>query len=111
MKTLPILRLRDMLEDYLVTQRQAVRVPVEGERHCWMVNEERIETRSVFDWLGKNIGTQSITIASTRYVWIGSKGAVTVTKDAVFHKGGNVESALPLDMKRWVWNEYFGITL
>lgn len=111
MKTFPDFRLRDMFEEYLTTQCQAVQVEVEGPRHCWLVKEERIELKAVYDWMGIKIKTVPNVITSVKFVWLGVNGAITVTKSLKFHRGGNVETSLPLEMKRWVWNEYFGITL
>lgn len=111
MKTHSNFRLRDVYENCLSSQFQAVRVPVEDERHCWQVKEEQVETRHVYDWLGKDLGTQSMVVDCVRYVWLGSKGAITVTTDRTFHKGGNVKSELPLTLKRWAWKEYFHIDL
>lgn len=107
----PQLNLRDMYEVYLTSQCHSVRVPVEGDRHCWLVEEKRVETRHAYDWLGKSLGVQSVVIAADRYVWLGSKGAVTITKDPVFNKRKNVETSLHLDMKRWVLNTYYGTRL
>lgn len=107
----PRLNLRDMYEVYLTSQCHSVRVPVEGDRHCWLVNVERVEKKSVYDWLGTRLNTQSSLITELLYVWLGSKGAVTITKDPVFNKRKNVETSLHLDMKRWVLNTYYGTRL
>jgi hypothetical protein len=103
--------LRTMFEDYLTSQLQAVQIPVAGDRHCWMVREERIEGRRIFDWLGKDLGTQAMVIVSIHYIWLGSKGSVIITEEPMFNRKKHIESKIHLDMKRWVWNEYFGITL
>lgn len=106
-----MMKIRDMYEAYLTSQLQAVRIPVEGDRHCWLAKEERVETRRTCDWLGKDLGTHTIVIVYDRYVWLGSKGSIVITSDPKFSRKSTVHSKILLSMKRWVWNEYFSINL
>jgi hypothetical protein len=103
--------LRTMFEDYLTSQLQGVRIPVEGDRHCWMVKEERLEVKNIYDWMGKKLGTQSGVVVSIRYIWLGSKGSVIITKEPTFNRKKHIDSEIHLNMKRWVWQKYFNITL
>jgi hypothetical protein len=100
-----------MYEDCLITHWGAVRVPVENDRSCWLVRQPKTVRRSTFNWLGEHTGVDEIIINEDRYVWLGSKGAITITKTPHFQKRATLSSIIELEMKRWVWNRYFNINL
>ena len=74
---------------------------------CWSIPHEQEYT--VYSWLGKVIG-HGVT-QSRRYVWLGNKGAVYVTKTPKFEKKQASDINVLLDMKKWVWKKYCNIVL
>lgn len=66
---------------------------------CWSIPHEQRNT--VYNWLGEKIDTE--TVRSRRYVWIGRKGAVYVTKIPKFDKKNANDTSVHHDMKKWVW--------
>lgn len=78
-----------------------------GKYLCWSVPHEQEYT--IYNWLGKVMGN-GVT-RTRRYVWLGNKGAVYVTKSPKFEKKQASDTNLPLDMKKWVWKKYFNLDL
>jgi len=78
-----------------------------GKYLCWSVPHKQDYT--VRNWLGEYMGTE--VIQSRRYVWLGNKGAVYVTKSPKFEKKQVSDTNIMLDMKKWVWKKYHNIDL
>lgn len=78
-----------------------------GKYLCWSVPHQQEYTIS--NWLGKVMG--SGVTRTRRYVWLGNKGAVYVTKSPKFEKKQASDTNVLLDMKKWVWKKYCNIDL
>lgn len=74
---------------------------------CWSIPHQQKFT--VQNWLGEYMGTG--VIQTKRYVWLGNKGAVYVTKTDKFEKKHASDTSVHHDMKKWVWKKYFNIDL
>lgn len=76
-----------------------------GKYLCWSVPHKKEYT--VHNWLGQYMGTD--VIHSRRYVWLGKKGSIYVTKTPIFKKKNVNDTTIHHDMKKWVWKKYFNI--
>lgn len=72
---------------------------------CWSIPHQQKYT--VQNWLGQYMGTD--VIHSRRYVWLGKKGSIYVTKTPKFDKKNASDTSVHHDMKMWVWRKYFSI--
>lgn len=106
MKRYRTFTIRDMYEDYLATQWRANQI-VDNDMHCWIVLEKYEKTLTRYDWLGEKLGVDVITGYQTVYVWLGPKGAITITKTPTFHKGDKVMTNIEANMKEWVRKTYY----
>lgn len=70
-----------------------------GKYLCWSIPHQ--EKYQIYNWLGKLMGHG--TTQTRRYVWLGNKGAVYVTRTPKFEKKQASDTNLLLDMKKWVW--------
>lgn len=66
---------------------------------CWSIPHKQDFT--VKNWMGQYMGTG--VVQTKRYVWLGNKGAVYVTKTSKFEKKSADDTAIELEMKKWVW--------
>jgi hypothetical protein len=98
--------LRDMYEDCLRSQLQANFLMDKDGRHCWFVREEKVVKTVTYNWIGEVECNESHVVSACRYVWLGAKGAITVTKGEKFRKNGDVVSTIEADLKRWARKEY-----
>jgi|PlaIllAssembly_1097288.scaffolds.fasta_scaffold00009_8 hypothetical protein len=102
--------LKQMYYRYLETQVPGSFFEVDlctGKYLCWSVPHQQQYT--IYNWLGKVMG-QGIS-QTRRYVWLGNKGAVYVTKSSKFEKKEADDTDIVLPMKKWVWKTYFNIDL
>lgn len=106
-----VMKLREMYEFYLSTQLKANFVCSKGDKHCWQVSEERVINRHIYDWIGKPLDTVSFSITLPRYIWLGSKGSISITRSPENPTKNNVQSSIPDTMRCWVWKEFFNIKM
>lgn len=67
-----------------------------GKYLCWSIPHQ--ETYQIYNWLGKRIGHGVTTVR--RYVWLGNKGAIYVTKSPKFEKTQSGDTDIVLALKR-----------
>jgi hypothetical protein len=77
-----------------------------GKYLCWSIPHQVKYT--IYNWLGKTLGHGTTT--TRRYVWLGNKGAVYVTKSPKFEKKADGTDIM-LSMKKWVSKTYYNIDL
>lgn len=105
-----MMTLKQMYSRYLETQASGSVFEEElctGKYLCWSIPHQQEYT--IYNWLGKTMG-RGIT-QSRRYIWLGDKGAIYVTKSPKFEKKQASDTNVLLDMKKWVWKTYCGIDL
>lgn len=105
-----MITLKQAYAEYLQTQ-VADSVFIEdlctGKYLCWSIPHQVEYT--IYNWLGKNMGHG--TTMTRRYVWLGNKGAVYVTKAPKFEKKQENDTNVLIDMRKWVWKKYFNLEL
>lgn len=72
---------------------------------CWSIPHEQVYAN--YNYHGEKL--DSVVIRSKRYVWLGKKGSIYVTKTPKFVKKNTSDTSIHHEMKSWVWKKYFNI--